>query len=74
MPKGKIKITEEFCKGCQLCIQFCKQGCIEISSDRYNPNGFLLPDFVNEDDCIACGICAWMCPECTIDVYKYIEE
>lgn len=74
MPRGKIEIIEEFCKGCQLCAQFCSKDCIEISSDRFSPNGFLLPVFVNEEDCIGCGICGWMCPECTIDVYKYIED
>ena len=74
MPRGKIEIIEEYCKGCHLCVNFCDKDCIEISNDRFNPNGFLLPIFVNENDCIGCGICGWMCPECTIDVYKYIEK
>lgn len=74
MPKGKIEIIEEYCKGCQLCIRFCTKDCIELSGDKFNPNGFLLPIFVNEEDCIGCGICGWMCPECTIDVFRYIEN
>jgi len=74
VPKGKIEIIEEYCKGCQLCIRFCTKDCIELSGDKFNPNGFLLPIFVNEEDCIGCGICGWMCPECTIDVFRYIEN
>ncbi|MDY6878862.1 MAG: 4Fe-4S binding protein [Desulfatiglans sp.] len=74
MPRGKIEIIEEFCKGCQLCVHFCSKECIEISRDRFSPNGFLLPEFVNEEACIGCGICGWMCPECTIDVYRYVED
>ena len=72
--RGKIKIIEEFCKGCQLCVHFCKNNCIEISKDKLHSSGFLLPVFVNENDCIGCGFCGWMCPECTIEVYKYIED
>ncbi len=74
MARGRIEIIEEYCKGCQLCVKFCAKDCIEISTDKINPNGYLLPIFVNEDECTGCGICGWMCPECTIDVYRYIEN
>ena len=74
MAKGKIEINEENCKSCKLCVNFCSNNCIEISSDKFNPNGFLTPVFINEDDCTGCGICGWMCPECIIDVYKYVEN
>lgn len=74
MPKGKIDIIEDFCKGCHLCVKFCPNECIIISKDRFTPNGYQLPVFVNEDECVGCGTCGWMCPECTIDVYRYIEN
>ena len=74
MPRGKIKINEDNCKSCKLCVHFCSKDCIEMSGDRFNANGYLLPAFVNEDDCIGCGICGWMCPECIIDVFKYVEN
>ena len=73
MARGKIDIVENYCKGCRLCVKFCSKNCIEISKDKLNPNGYLLPIFANQDECTGCGICGWMCPECTIDVYRYVE-
>ncbi len=82
MPKGEIFIHEQFCKGCGYCAEFCARGCIihplkrnmGDHSQRYSPQGYLLPDFALPEKCNACGVCAWMCPDQAIDVYKLIEE
>jgi len=71
--KGEIKIIEQHCLGCGYCERFCNQGCIEITGDKFTPQGYLLPTFVHPENCTACGICNWMCPHFAIEVYKYVE-
>lgn len=73
MAKGEINIIEQNCQGCGYCEKFCKQGCIEITGDKFTPQGHLLPNFVNADKCTACCMCNWMCPHFAIEVYKYVE-
>ena len=73
MAKGEITINEKFCKGCGYCAEFCSRGCITIPGDKFTPLGFLLPDFTHPEKCNACGVCGWMCPDCAIEVYKYVE-
>ena len=74
MAKGEITIDEGSCLGCGYCEYFCSRGCITIPGDKFTPMGYLLPVFSNPDKCTACGVCAWMCPQFAIEVYKYVEE
>ncbi len=74
MPRGEIVIFEEHCKGCGYCAKFCARECIVHPTGRYSTQGYILPDFAVPDKCNACGICAWMCPDHAIDVYKLVEE
>jgi len=73
MAKGEIIIFEQFCKGCGYCVKFCARGCIIQAGDKFSPQGYLLPTFAVPEKCNACGVCAWMCPEHAIEVYKYVE-
>ena len=68
--KGYIEISEELCKGCEICISFCPKGVISLS-DRLNASGYL-PAVFNDDDsqCTGCAICAVVCPEVAIEVYR----
>ena len=70
--KGIIKINENRCGGCGFCEMFCKKECIEMT-DRVSVLGLPLPGFINPDDCIACSMCAWMCPHVAIEVYECVE-
>jgi NAD-dependent dihydropyrimidine dehydrogenase PreA subunit len=45
-----------------------------MPGDRFAPQGYLLPVFVNPERCNACGICSWMCPHLAIEVYEYVES
>lgn len=74
MPRGEIVIFEQHCKGCAYCAKFCARGCIVHPGGRYSPQGYMLPSFAIPEKCNACGICAWMCPDHAIDVYKFVEE
>ncbi len=74
MAKGEIVIKDAMCFGCGYCQKFCARGCIAIRGDKFTPQGYLLPDFANPDNCNACGICEQMCPHFAIEVYKYVES
>ena len=73
MAKGEIVILDYSCKGCALCVEYCPNGCIQISKDKFTASGALLPEFVNVEECVACKICANMCPDFAIEVYKYVD-
>jgi len=67
--KGHILIKKELCKECQLCVHFCPKDHIQPSKE-YNAQGYH-PVCVDETkECNGCAICATMCPEIAIEVYR----
>lgn len=46
------------CSGCTSCQTICPKHCISMQMDK---EGFLYP-FVNETECINCGLCSQSCP------------
>ena len=73
MAAGRIVIEDALCLGCGYCVHFCPQGCLVITGEKYSPQGYLLPSFINQEKCTACCVCSWMCPHFAIDVYKSLE-
>ncbi len=67
--KGKITISREFCKGCEICVSFCPQKAISLSTDL-NSNGYLTAVFRESEECTGCAVCATVCPEAAIEVYR----
>jgi 2-oxoglutarate ferredoxin oxidoreductase subunit delta len=67
--KGMITIEKELCKGCTYCVGACPFGVIVIE-DRFNKKGFFPAYPANPDKCTGCCICAQMCPEIAIEVYR----
>ncbi|MCX5776443.1 MAG: 4Fe-4S dicluster domain-containing protein [Candidatus Firestonebacteria bacterium] len=68
--KQKVIINKEKCKGCGYCIEFCNKKNLAFSAG-YNQKNFLYPEFTDrENKCNSCALCALMCPEAAIEVYK----
>lgn len=69
--KAYIKIHQERCKGCMLCMEFCPKDVIFISG-TLNPKGYFVAALKEnaELECTGCATCAIMCPEVAIEVYK----
>lgn len=67
--KGKIKIDTELCKGCTYCIDACQLGVISMRP-RFNKNGFFPAAAEHIEKCTGCAMCARMCPEIAIKVYR----
>lgn len=67
--RGKIVISRELCKECGLCMHFCPRKVI-VQSDRLNAAGYQSAEFKDNGDCTGCAICAIVCPEVAIEVYR----
>ncbi len=67
--QGYIEIDQELCKGCQLCIAFCTKDSIVVS-DRVNAAGYVPVSFHGDGECTGCAVCALVCPEVAIEVYR----
>lgn len=70
MAKGFVKINEDYCKSCELCISVCPKEILKIDSEKVNLKGYFPVTVTNMDDCIACANCARICPEIAISIGK----
>ena len=69
----RVVIDEQCCKSCGLCVEFCPQSIIELSSDM-NRAGYHPAVVISEQDCIGCQACVLMCPDVCIEIYRVKEE
>jgi len=71
IPKGRVIIFAERCKGCELCIEYCPKQILEFSHD-YNEKGYHYPVVKPgmENECILCSFCQEVCPDFAIFVEK----
>ncbi len=67
--RGTIVVDENLCKACELCVQACPVHVIELNNDIITPRGFH-PAYLAKDGCTGCGICAIVCPEAAITVFR----
>ncbi len=61
-PGHKIAIIEQFCKGCEICVNFCPVDvlCVDARTQKVTA--------CNPDKCIGCKFCEWYCPDFAIFV------
>lgn len=59
--RGMLRVDEEECKGCGLCIQACPPKAISLS-ERLNHYGYRTAVYAGKG-CTGCGICFLACPE-----------
>lgn len=64
---NRIEIDNNYCKGCQLCIEVCPQEVLEVSGVR-SPKGYLMPRAARGEDCTGCLQCEMTCPDLAITV------
>lgn len=65
---AKIEVDPIYCKACELCMNVCKQGVLSLGTEQ-NAKGYhtVVQD---KEGCVGCKLCAIMCPEAAITVYK----
>ncbi len=67
--QGVVKVHEELCKQCGLCISVCPKGILAFSKTKINAKGYRPVELTNPEECIGCAFCALMCPEGALEVY-----
>jgi len=56
-----IVINSEFCKGCELCVDFCPTDVLEMKGSVVVVKAL--------DKCTGCQICDLRCPDFAIQVF-----
>jgi NAD-dependent dihydropyrimidine dehydrogenase PreA subunit len=70
--RGVLKVDENECKGCGLCMDACPPKVIGLS-ERLNHYGYRTATYAGKG-CTGCGICFMVCPEPgAITVYKQAQ-
>ena len=64
---SSVTIDSEICKGCELCCQACPQGVL-APSRRLNAKGYYPAEVADGARCIACRLCAVVCPDVAIEI------
>ena len=59
--RGLLRIDEDECKGCGLCIEACPPKVIGVS-EHLNHYGYCTAMYAGTG-CTGCGICFMACPE-----------
>lgn len=65
VPRGRIHVLKELCKGCGFCVEYCPHHVLELSG-KYNKKGYHPPAAARIEDCVSCGLCELICPEFAI--------
>jgi 2-oxoglutarate ferredoxin oxidoreductase subunit delta len=70
MKKGRVEIDAGRCKACYLCIRACPKKILEKSGTaRYDGTYPTKMKDGGQADCILCGNCYTVCPDCAITIY-----
>ena len=69
MAKGKVEIYVEACKSSRYCIMTCPKKVLG-TTDAVNSKGYQYADALHPEDCIGCAMCAQICPDAAITVYR----
>lgn len=59
----RFEITEEWCKGCDICVKMCPERCLRL-------NDFLVAELSDPEACTGCRVCEWLCPDFAIRVQR----
>lgn len=59
---SKLRVNEEWCKGCGICVAFCPKSVLVLNMTKVKVN--------DESKCIGCGLCERLCPDYAISLVK----
>ncbi len=67
---ANLTIFTDRCKGCYLCVNVCPKKILTPEQETLNSKGYYPVTITDKEACIACAMCAMMCPDCVIQVEK----
>ena len=67
LPRGRVTIFPNWCKGCGLCVEFCPAGVLEQGSEGR-------VTVAHPEKCTACRWCELHCPDFAIFVADVEQE
>ena len=62
-----IEVNDDWCKGCNICIERCPVEALE-QSDKLNKRGVRPPKLKQVNECNDCRLCELLCPDMAIMV------
>lgn len=65
----KMNVNFDICKGCGLCITACPKKIVKLQHESLNKKGYYTAVCTDQEACIACTMCAMMCPDCAIMIF-----
>ena len=68
-----MEVREDWCKGCNICIDRCPVDALE-ESDKLNRRGVRPPKLKEKNECNFCRLCELICPDLAITVIPDEEE
>ena len=69
--RGTIVVSEIYCKGCETCVDECPQHVLALDMEHLTPKGYH-PAHIHKEGCTGCAICAVICPDAAITVYREV--
>ena len=77
MVKVIVEVDQEKCKGCEVCVVVCPQGCIKLNRAVFNTRGFHPAEFIyqgKKGGCTACGLCYMVCSDYAVTTIKKLKK
>ncbi len=66
----QIKIDNEQCDGCELCVEFCPRDVLEIDKEAFNSRMLHFVKVLDLDECTGCKQCERICPSVSIHIIE----
>ncbi len=66
---GEIRIDDQFCKGCGLCVRVCPRKVFG-RGERRSRAGYVLPEVLSVENCAVCLLCEMTCPDLALTVVE----
>jgi 2-oxoglutarate ferredoxin oxidoreductase subunit delta len=70
LSKSKLTFAEDVCKGCLLCVEACPKHILSLNLAYVNDKGYNPVKCDDPEQCIACAMCAVICPDSVIRVER----